>query len=109
VYSDTDGGIGWTHVSIVCALIILILYGIYSFIQSPTIRKYVHQFSNPDLQHSSTEDTISNHSITLTVSAICLTGRHMAHFFTFVYLRNVQRYNNTFGHMPTNQHLKVDA
>jgi len=53
---------------------------IYCLIQSPTIWTSLHQFSNPDLKHSSTEGPISNHSMTLTVPTIRLIGRHTACF-----------------------------
>jgi len=62
----------------------------------------VHQFSNPDLQHSSTEDTISNQSVNLTVSAICLTSRHMACFF-LLHLFTYVMYKGTTTHLVTCQ------
>ena len=38
----------------------------------------MHQFSNPDLKHSSTQVHISNHSMTVIVPAVRLIGRHTA-------------------------------
>ena len=63
----------------------------HSVIQSPMIWTSLHQFSNPDLKHPSTEVSISNHSVTLIAPATRLIGRHTASFilslfFLLIYL-----------------------